>query len=241
MVNAMLLSLLLSSSVLAPAAQREGVDFATMRRDLEVMRRILDREVLGARFAGAPGAARNEALLALGYASHSRSGSQAFYVPGEGALFLTSVSYPVADSAGGREEAKEAPTLWDRVQAEVEGRPSFTGAKVRAYDAEAVERLKDEILLALAKYATNIGQLSASDHVTVVVTGSGPALEGYGTVVEPSSGLALFSGAPFPVATWNGRPSSVLAIRISLTDLRAGGTNGADAKALRARAQTAQY
>lgn len=238
----MLSSLFFVSSLLVSPSQDERIDFAVMRRDLEVMRRILEGEALGRKI---PQGASTDALHVLTYLGdygHGRGRSQAFYIPGEGALFLLSASYPVAPSKSEGEHDGKEPTLWERVSAEVDGKPLPAPSTGQAYDAEKVERLKDEVLSALVKHAPNISQLSPQDHLSVVVMGStSGALADFFRVATPEERGLLQRGTSPVVVTTDGFPSTVLAMRVSVADLRAAASDGADAKALRARAKMAQY
>ena len=231
------LSLLPSGPPQQPREEAAKLDFEAMRRDLETMKRILERE--------APGRvpAQGQALFYLSSLSAvGRGPSEAFYLPGEGALFLLRVSEPVAGPVaqttpdGG--EAKE-PTLWEEVRAEVDGRPLAAKSKGKAYDAQRVESRKSGILEALAKYGANIGQLSDDQHLTVVVTGE-PA----GGPLDPTPYRAVGEFAAFETAgivAATGRDATVMTIRVSRADASAFAAGRIDIAEFRKRAKVGQY
>src|SRR5262245_41811792 len=114
--NALLLHVLVASAPIQKAAP-DKTDYTGLRRDLEVMRRILEREAFGR--AGDYAALEN---LLSGVGSTGRG--EGLYIPGDGALFLFRVGLPLVDDAPAATDGKgnAEPTLWDRVQAEVDGK-----------------------------------------------------------------------------------------------------------------------
>ncbi|HET6202390.1 MAG TPA: hypothetical protein VFI25_06275 [Planctomycetota bacterium] len=258
--NALLLSLLVVSGP-AQKPPPEKTDFPALRRDLEVLKRILEREGLG-RTGDHDGLT---AILERDKWGGWGRGGEALYVPGDGALFLFRVGEPLAPdeekpSTDGRGDAE--PTLWERVRAEVDGKPLPEKGAKKPFDAERVEALKTKVLEALAKYGANVGQLRDDENLTVVLRG--PSVrEGGGLfgAVRSSSGdpvqdaRVAYAGAlgagqettnvspdgSFRVWTVGGGPSTVLVLRISRGDASAFAAGSIDMGALRKRAKIAQY
>jgi hypothetical protein len=232
------------------AAQKGSINFATMRRDLEVMRRILNRELRGTRDATSHDAARTgDQALFWALSDHQGSSwsgsSEAFYVPGDGALFLLRTSLELLPGAEASEEASsKEPTLWDEVREEVErgssSRLRVGSSRGSQYDAKSVEKLKDDILGALANYGANIGQLGDDQHITVVVRGGGrsryASLDGgYGTS-EAKAAIERELPNTSLVMAW-GSEASVMTIRVARADVAA----KPDFETFKHRARIAQY
>ncbi len=245
--NALLLHILLAGPV--QKAAPEKTDYTGLRRDLEVMRRILEREAFGR--TGDYAALEN---LLSGIGSAGRG--EGLYIPGDGALFLFRVGLPLVDDAPAPPDGKgdAEPTLWDRVQAEVEGKSIPEKGAKKAFDPERVEALKSKLLETLAKYGGNVRQVSDEEHLTVVVRShGGPTVYSSNQGEKDSDDATVFYKlGQFDerrgdlATTYLGRfpgsgPSSVLVIRITRADAEAFAAGSIDMGALRKRAKIVQY
>lgn len=136
-----------------------------LRKDVETMRRVLDREIGGDRARGS----RSANVLFLS------GSSSAYYAPGNGFIYIGSVNAVLA-GANASEAAKEKPkdpSLWDDVRAEVDGRPvSRRGGKTVKFDAQRADEIKERAIKALGKYAVNMAQMKESDMLTLILKGS---------------------------------------------------------------------
>ncbi len=248
--NALLLHVLLAAPLQKAAPEKN--DYAGLRRDLEVMRRILEREA----FSRSGDYVALESLL-HGIGSAGRG--EAFYIPDDGALFLFRVGHPLVDDApappNGKGDAE--PTLWDRVQAEVDGKAIPEKGAKKAFDPERVEALKSKLLETLAKYGGNVGKISDEEHLTVVVRSfGGPTVYSLNQGHKDADDAAVlyklgqYSAAQGDLATtYNylgrmagaGGSSSVLVVRITRADAEAFAAGSIDMGALRKRAKIVQY
>ncbi|HKB16704.1 MAG TPA: hypothetical protein VKF62_11610 [Planctomycetota bacterium] len=245
--NTLLLHVLLAAPL--QKAAPEKTDYAGLRRDLEVMRRILEREAFGR--TGDYAALEN---LLSGVGSAGRG--EGLYIPGDGALFLFRVGLPLVDDSPAATDGKgdAEPTLWDRVQAEVEGKSIPEKGAKKAFDPERVEALKSKILETLAKYGGNVRQVSDEEHLTVVVRShGGPAVYSY-SQKDPDDAsvfykLGQYEGLKGDLAAAGdllgrfsgGGPGSVLVVRITRADAEAFAAGSIDMGALRKRAKIVQY
>jgi hypothetical protein len=247
--NALLLHVLLAAPL--QKAAPEKTDYAGLRRDLEVMRRILEREAFN---RTGDYAALETLLNSVGSAGRG----EGLYIPGDGALFLFRVGLPLVDDAPAPPDGKgdAEPTLWDRVQAEVEGKTIPEKGAKRAFDPERVEALKSKLLETLAKYGGNVRQVSDEEHLTVVVRShGGPTVYSFNQGQEDSDDatvfykLGQFEGVKESLAASadllnrfrGGGPGSVLVVRITRADAEAFAAGSIDMGALRKRAKIVQY
>lgn len=150
-----------------PAAQDNNA--AVMSKNVEVMRRILDREIR-------EGKATRETTSFIWAGGGN---SEAWYVPGNGFLYVGSVNMAlVGPSKEEAAEEKKESSLWDEVQAEVDGRAEFRGGmRVRTasrFDEKAVNALKERVLRAIGTYGTRIQLLEPDALITVVLRGASP-------------------------------------------------------------------
>jgi hypothetical protein len=187
-----------------PTTEMEPNEIDAINEDLSIMARILDksigqRDTLRSRHTGA------EDFLIHMFSTGKRNLSEALYLRGYGALFLTGVNFPLSPPPDTPEEKSEegVDTVWTQTKQEINtpyehrladleeiGRRSRSWAE--EYDSEKVEQLKRTITRTL-KHATNIRSLQPDESVTVVVRGSTPAQKSEiknakGNTVEVDSG-----------------------------------------------------
>jgi hypothetical protein len=153
------------------AARGSNINFETMRKDLETMRRILGQDIRGTTRTSGTG---NFTMVdELTYFS-SEGTSDAAYVPGIGALFTARVNIPLVGPSPA-DEAKDTkpPSRWDDVRAEVDGKSGHSfRVSTRAYrefDPKAVDAMRDRVLTSLGSFGANIGQLSDDQSIVVVL------------------------------------------------------------------------
>jgi hypothetical protein len=146
----------------------ETPDMRKLAEDLEIMSRIIDKTLSG----GFPDHYRvARTFTSIG----SHQGCQGIYLKGYGAVFMTSISFPVAEQKPG--EAEAAPDdLWQQTKYELSGAPGAMSVIGRGesgkYESEKVERLKEELLKLIGTYAHNIRQLGANENIVVAVRGT---------------------------------------------------------------------
>lgn len=225
---------------------------ADLRRDVEVMRRVLLREGLG---AGAPGtvafpsAGRTE-YLGPWIAGGRAGAGEAFVVPGDGVTFLLRTSDPVAPqpAAAGAADAPNEPSAWDEAEAEVEGRTQRVRVRTTAspdrYDAQKVDALRARVLEQLARWGHRLRGLEPTDHLTVLVAGGGGQGVAAAAYLLDAAAASQQSGAEnvtLRLVTDKTAVTTVLTIRVSLADCHAFAREEIDLDTFRRRAVTAAY
>ncbi len=232
----------------AARAMAPPAEVGELQRDLEVMRRILLQEAFGV--GSKRSGAGSFTMVGHVYGANPQSG-EAFHIAGAGATFVLRTSDAVApgpEKTDTGEKPKET-TLWDRVLADVEGRPPAASAAQSKdlYDAGKVEALEDEILEQLGRFGGRIAGLAANEHITVIVVGganrstaaitpSGKRLSGWvdtnGSPGEQRTDAArLYFQYANAFGSGGRAPRTVLTIRVPVADLRRvadGSLTGAD-------------
>jgi len=151
----------------------ETPDMLKLAEDLEIMSRIIDKALSGS-FPDHYKVART--FTSIG----SHQGCQGIYLKGYGAVFMTSIGFPVSERKTA--EGKAAPDdLWQQTRYEISGAPGggTSGAMhviglsdSAKYEPEKVEQLKEELLKLIGTYAHNIRQLGANENIVVAVRGT---------------------------------------------------------------------
>jgi len=174
-----------------PTAEMKPDEIDAINEDLSIMARILDKSIdqrrtlrIGGGYGGGMGrhTGMDEFFIPMFYTG-GKSPTEALYLRGYGALFLTGVNFPLSPSPDASEEEPEedVDSEWMQTKREIYtpyedrladleeiGRRSRSQAE--EYDSEKVEQLKRTITRTL-KHATNIRSLQADESVTVVVKG----------------------------------------------------------------------
>jgi|ERR1043166_5219873 hypothetical protein len=242
-------------------AKPEGSSMGNLEEDLNVMSRVLDKAVEKASESSSP------QEKAMGIVVSSLGGSRQpenIYIDGYGVLFLLNVRMPLVSAPSKTEEKTEekGDSAWDQARRELYG-PRFDGsAKMfRAdgdrpapkYDAEKVDHLKRELLMAL-KNASNIRGLKSDESITVVVSGADNGTYrdrlqkivrgGGGSSAAASNGKldtdAMNQLARVSVVTAGGRPSTLF-IRVKKSDADSFGKGKLDFEEFRKKAQVSAY
>lgn len=178
---------------IVPGKQTTTEITATLTEDLSIMVRIVDKKLqqaLPATLAtsvGEPPLLGELPLLQTG----RQQATQALYLDGYGALFFTSVPFPLvapAPSDGEDQQAEDVDPVWRQAQESL-FEPGARRTKSSAhppYSSERVAGLETALLEAL-KHASNIRALGAEDWITMVAEQTGADLR----VGEPSGYLVL--------------------------------------------------
>ncbi len=187
-----------------PSGKTDPADLAAIVEDLAVMSRLLGKALerdlpKDYRQPPTPGS------RIIFYPDYERirpqQGPQPVYLQGYGALFVTSIKFPLVSPPTQKheEDKEEADSAWERARREVYGPPELprpSGPAGPTYDAEKVEALKRTLLAAL-KHASNMRGLKPDESVAIAVLGG--ATPGRG-VQDPVSGLfsgsGMFLGVP---------------------------------------------
>jgi hypothetical protein len=170
-INPTILGLCLVALV-AGAATETSIDYAQVAEDIDVMAKIIDK-TLEAKFP------EEYKASSLFRESH---GCQGIYLKGYGAIFITSIGFPVAEQKPPEEKATP-DDLWQRTKYELRGgqvqnTQYYTQYFVThhdasgAYDSGKVEQLEEELLKLIGTYAPNIRQLGSQGNVVIAVRGT---------------------------------------------------------------------
>jgi hypothetical protein len=159
-----------------PTQQIQPQDLVTLMEDMTVMCSIFDKKLAqsnlrrGMPFYG----------VTLPERFSLDSGSMgAMYVQGYGALFMTTVDFPLSPpETEVKEDTKEenADQIWEQMRQEIfspqEAARRTPDRPEEKYEAEKVENLKTTLIKALV-HAANIRDLKPDESVILTVTGSG--------------------------------------------------------------------
>jgi len=167
-INPTILCLCLVALV-AGAATETSINYVEVAEDIDVMAKIIDK-TLEEKFPDEYKAPR--VFVPFG---ESR-GCQGIYLRGYGAVFMTSISFPVAEQES-PEEKVTPDDLWQRTRYELRGVSSTGGSYFGwssggGYDSEKVQQFKEELLRLIGTYAPNIRQLGAQENVVIAVRGT---------------------------------------------------------------------
>lgn len=153
------------TALVAVAATETNINYTQVAEDINIMARIIDK-TLAEEF---PNEYRASSLF------NGHRGCQGIYLKNYGAIFMTSVGFPVAEQT--EEEHKESTPddLWQQTKYELKGgqTPGISFANISGNNnTETVEQLKEELLRLIGMYAPNIRQLSSQENVVVAVRGT---------------------------------------------------------------------
>ena len=145
-----------------------SIDYTQVAEDIDIMAKIIDK-ALGGKF---PDEYKTASLFT------ECRGSQGIYLNGYGALFMTSISFPVAERTVTQEETTP-DDLWQRTKYELTGGRGLVSAisfanrgAGKSYDSQKVEQLKEELLRLIGTYAPNIRPLGPQENVVIAVRGT---------------------------------------------------------------------
>jgi hypothetical protein len=176
--------------LVVPTAETKPQDLAAITQDLNIMLRILEKELNPDRRDRLSGFYWDK-ISGLGHYKSFFSGddraARAIYVQGYGALFLLKVDFPLSPPPETPQEKKteeDIDSVWAETKREIytpedaerrrSGRSSRhqRGRSEEKYDAQKVENLKTTLVKTL-KHAANIRILKPDESVILTVTGSG--------------------------------------------------------------------
>lgn len=140
-----------------------------VRKDVETMRRVLDRELsekYDATVKGREG--RNNLALMM-----TTGNSDAYFAPGAGFIYIGSVNAVLAGNNTNKEakEAGKESSLWDEVRAEVDGRPSPRRWRDVKFDPKQADEIKEKAIRAMGKYAGNLTGVKDNEMITLILKG----------------------------------------------------------------------
>ena len=231
----------------AASARASSVDADTLK-DVEIMRRVLVREALGARSGPTVALRYGEALsTSLGWAGGTSYG-EGFVVPGQGATFIlrTSDAVTAARGADTPADSAPAPTAWDEESAALDGKivRAARAQFATTFDAAKVEALRGRVLDQLAKFGAKIRGLAATDSLTVIVQGGvGRALVPVtsSSATDNDAATALLRTTMVYASSAAPEARTVLVIRASVSDCKAAADGSLGADEFKRRAAIASY
>lgn len=245
------------------AGSGSNINYETMRKDLETMRRILAQDIRGSSRTLSSGG--NFQLDDLTFYS-SEGSSDAAYVAGIGALFTARVNMAlVGPSQADEVKDVKPPSRWDDVRAEVDGKEVsvWRVRLARDFDQKAVDALRDRVVTSLGNFGAKIGQLSDDQSILVVLRSSNSgrytstrrapeALSGGVTINEAPAadaakaeleadlvnarGFTTLSSIGYAVAS-----GSVMSMSVSVADCKAMRDGAMKIEDFMRRAKVAQY
>ena len=160
-----------------PTTQIQPQDMITLMEDMTVMCRIFDTKLAQANL-------RREmpfyGMTLPGRFSLDSGSMRAMYVQGYGALFMTTVDFPLSPPPKTEEKedtkVEDADPVWEQMKQEIfspeEAVRRAPDRREVQYDAEKVENLKTTLIKAFV-HAANIRGLKPDESVILTVTGSG--------------------------------------------------------------------
>ncbi len=225
--------------LVVPSAAVEPKEFAAIVEDMQVMSRILDKAlgqekstfahfVLGGMFPADPDTSNVWSSNLAGAATPT----QAIFLEGFGALFVTRVDYPLAPTSEEAEPAKESEeSVWEKTRRELYGPQrdptSWSlrsarryGGPLKEYDPKQVDELQKTLLETL-EHAANIRSLKPEDSVAITVLGLAGGVSPANVVVVRllADGKVQQTNVPLSQA-FACRPTA-LAIRVKKSDVDA--------------------
>jgi len=163
--------ILFLTALVAVAATETNIDYMQVAEDIDIMARIIDK-TLETEFY--------DEYKAISLFKGFRYGCQGIYLKDYGAVFMTSIGFPVAYQTEAPQEEPTPDDLWQQTKYELKGVPSrMTGISVanlhseENYDSQKAEQLKEVLVRLIGTYAPNIRQLGPQENVVVAVRGTG--------------------------------------------------------------------
>jgi len=172
-------------TLVIPKEAAEPKDLPQFEEDLNIMARILRKAAGGA-------AEKSRSAMGIFIRNHpfgEGAAPQNLYLEGYGALFFLDVNYPLVAPPARKAETgtkEQTSSEWEEARRELYNQAAvpllgdlaiqsslmLSGPAAEQYDADKVERLKNDLLSAL-KNAAHIRHLKAEETVTVLVAGRG--------------------------------------------------------------------
>ena len=160
-----------------PTTQIKPKDMVTLVEDMTVMCRIFEKKLAQSNLK--PTLSFYGVTLP-GRISIGRDSLESMYIQGYGALFMTTVNFPLSPPPQTEEQEKtedeNADPLWEQVKQEIflleEVVKHTPNRQEVQYDARKVENLKSTLIESLV-HAANIRGIKTEEFVILAVTGSG--------------------------------------------------------------------
>lgn len=176
------------------AATETDIDYNQVSEDMDIMAAIIDK-TLQEKF---PSEYRASSLF------RDFRGCQGIYLKGYGAVFFTSVDFPVAEMVTVKEEASP-DDVWQRTKYELRGVSSgkatgegayqyyyYTKSPGGNYNSGKVEELKKQLLELIASYGHNIRQMGSQESIAIAIRGTTTgSAQPYGLVRDLRTGTAI--------------------------------------------------
>jgi hypothetical protein len=172
------------SVLVIPSAEITTEDIATINEDMNIMSRILEKNLeranidVGSMFIPSSDPWNFNVVFGRG-----RQTTQSMYLQGFAALFLMKVDFPLSPGPRVDEEKKpqqekeqDVDPVWTETKQDLfepeKSRKEKSKRPKQEYDVEQVENLKTTLIQSL-KHAANIRNLKPDESVILTVTGSG--------------------------------------------------------------------
>jgi hypothetical protein len=236
-----------------PSAEIEVENLLMINEDMNVMSRIFENNLHGARIALMRAnlfLSSHDPLSVL--LARGRGAIQGMYLQGYGALFLMKVDFPLSappqtPEEKGTEKEEKGDKVWEQMRREMYEPERVakrkTDDKEPEYDPEKVENLKTALIKAL-KHAANIRNLKPDESVVLTIIGSG---EFAGEAIITTRRRTVVDGhnrvviqEPESEATRLSLPT-VLAIRATKSDINMFANGELDFEQFRQRVQMLSY
>jgi hypothetical protein len=178
------------TALVAAAATDTNIDYMQVAEDIDIMARIIEKTLEG-KF---PDEYRASSLLFRG--------CQGIYLKGYGVVFMTSISFPVAEQAKAPQEKAPPDDLWQQTKYELKGLqvPGITYADIGGnYDSQKVAQLKEELVRLIGTYAPNIRQLSSQENIVIAVRGK-PGLRVQSSYSSYGGYSASYNGGAYSIS-----------------------------------------
>lgn len=239
-----------------PSAEIKAEDVVAITEDMNVMSRILEKNLEQARIATARGglfaSSRDPWVALLG----GGGAIESMYLQGYGALFMMKVDFPLSAPPQAEEEETQAAEeeksdpVWEETRRQMYEPQQTARRKAKEpekkYDAEKVESLKITLIKAL-KHAANVRSLKSDESVILTTIGSDesagvPIMALYGQKVllqeKGSDGKATTGWADVPSSSQTTYFSpTALVIRAKKSDIDEFAKGTLDADQFRQRVQ----
>jgi hypothetical protein len=175
-----------------PSVEMKDDEFTAIMEDLNVMSRIFDKKLGPQHEHLTTNISGERQYFTYALSPRDKRVTEAIYLGDFGAMFLTSVNFPLLPPPKVEEEKKveeDVDTVWERTKQEMTmpkkektdetqwwatSQAFQQQRQVQVYNTEKVEELKRTLTKSL-KHAANIRGLKGDEWVTVVVKGSAPA------------------------------------------------------------------
>jgi len=239
-----------------PAAEIETEDLATITQDLNVMSRLLERNLQRANIATVGGSFFTSGRdMFTGFFMRGQQTIQSIYLQGYGALFLMKVDFPLSPppkvQEQEQEQEKQTPEadvdpVWEQMKREmyepeeVSRRRRGTESPAEKYDAEKVENLKTTLIKAL-KHAANISALKPDESAILSITGGGEFASPASIVTTRRRDDTRGDGTIIETTASSDSSPTVLVIRVRKSDIDAFANGDLDVDQFKQKTQILTY